>query len=150
MGSKKFCVHQNLRFKILFGLNIFRCITGWFMRKNSSKIILQKKFWSKTTTMTTTIKTTTTVTTTRPCWSIARAQNGQFLSYRSWPYIKMTATAVYGRAESKSLAEYVQRPVCFAWKCRLFCLCAHEQCRVYYIYHAEFHFRFGHLITFPV
>ena len=29
-------------------------------------------------------------------------------------------------------------------KLRLFCLCALWQCRVYYIYHVEFHFRFGH------
>ena len=40
--------------------------------------------------------------------------------------------------------------VVFAWKCRLFCLCSHGQCRVYYIYHVEFHFQFGHLITYPV
>ena len=32
-------------------------------------------------------------------------------------------------------------------KCRLFCLWAHEQCRVYYIYHVEFHFQFGQLIS---
>ena len=43
-----------------------------------------------------------------------------------------------------------QCTVVFAWKCRLFCLCTHGQCRVYYIYHVEFHFRFVHLITFPV
>ena len=62
----------------------------------------------------------------------------------------------------KKYQEYAQRRVCFvnekisfalvvfAWKCRLFCLFAHGQCRVYYIYHVEFHFRFEHLITFPV
>ena len=32
----------------------------------------------------------------------------------------------------------------------IFSLCAHGQCHVYYIYHVEFHFRFGHLITFRV
>ena len=32
----------------------------------------------------------------------------------------------------------------------VFSLCAYGQCHVYYIYHVEFHFRFGHLITFPV
>merc|ERR1711954_60653 len=31
-----------------------------------------------------------------------------------------------------------------------FCLCAHVQCRVCYIYHVEFHFRFRHLLSFPV
>ena len=40
--------------------------------------------------------------------------------------------------------------VVFAWKCCLFCLCAHGQCRIYYIYHVEFHFRFRHLVSFPV
>ena len=57
----------------------------------------------------------------------------------------------------KSLVEYVQRHVCFLnvqsslhEKCRLFCLCVHVQCRVYYIYHVEFHFRFRHLLSFPV
>ena len=40
--------------------------------------------------------------------------------------------------------------VVFAWKCRLFFMSAHVQCRVHYIYHVEFYFRFGHLITFPV
>ena len=39
--------------------------------------------------------------------------------------------------------------VVFPWKCCLFCLCAHGQCRVYHIYHVEFYFWFGHLITFP-
>ena len=29
-------------------------------------------------------------------------------------------------------------------------LCVHGQCRVYYIYHMEFYFQFGHLITYPV
>ena len=33
---------------------------------------------------------------------------------------------------------------------RLFCLCAHVQCRVCYVYHVEFHFRFRRLVTFPV
>ena len=50
---------------------------------------------------------------------------------------------------SKSLAEYVQHRV-YAWKCRLFCLCAYGQCRVYYIYHVKFHFRFRRLVSFPV
>ena len=36
--------------------------------------------------------------------------------------------------------------VVFAFKCRLFSLCAHGQCRVYYIYHVEFHFRFRSLV----
>ena len=40
--------------------------------------------------------------------------------------------------------------VVFAWKCRLFCLCAYGQCRVYCIYHVEFHFRFRRLVSFPV
>ena len=40
--------------------------------------------------------------------------------------------------------------VVFAWKCRLFCLCVHGQCRVYYIYHVEFHFRFKNLLAYPV
>ena len=31
-----------------------------------------------------------------------------------------------------------------------FCMRVHVQCRVHYIHHAEFYFRFGHLITFPV
>ena len=35
-------------------------------------------------------------------------------------------------------------------KCRLFCLCAHGQCRIYYIYHVEFHFWFKCLVSFPV
>ena len=43
-----------------------------------------------------------------------------------------------------------QYTVVFAWKWRLFSLYAHGQCRVYYIYHVEFHFRFGHLVSFPV
>ena len=29
-------------------------------------------------------------------------------------------------------------------------LCAHAQCRVNFIHHVEFYFRFRHLITFPV
>ena len=37
--------------------------------------------------------------------------------------------------------------VVFAWKCRLFCLCRHGQCRVHYIYHVEFHFWFRHLVS---
>ena len=40
--------------------------------------------------------------------------------------------------------------VVFAWKCCLFCLCAHGQCRICYIYHVEFHFRFRRLVSFPV
>ena len=40
--------------------------------------------------------------------------------------------------------------VVFARKCRLFCLCVCGQCRVYYIYHVEFHFRFRRLVSFPV
>ena len=32
----------------------------------------------------------------------------------------------------------------------LFCLWAHGQCRIYYIYHVECHFRFKHMISFPV
>ena len=40
--------------------------------------------------------------------------------------------------------------VVFAWKCHLFCLCAHVQCRVCYIYHVEFHFRFRRLLSFAV
>ena len=51
--------------------------------------------------------------------------------------------SAFGRSTAVAL-------VVFAWKCRLFCLFAHGQCRVYYIYHVEFHFRFEHLITFPV
>ena len=43
-----------------------------------------------------------------------------------------------------------QCTVVFAWKCHLFCLCAHVQCRVCYIYHVEFHFRFRRLLSFPV
>ena len=43
-----------------------------------------------------------------------------------------------------------QCTVVLAWKCRLFCLCAYGQCRVYYISHVEFHFRFGCLVLFPV
>ena len=43
-----------------------------------------------------------------------------------------------------------QCTVVFEWKCCLFCLCAHGQCRVYHIYHVEFHFQFGHQITFLV
>ena len=31
--------------------------------------------------------------------------------------------------------------VVFKWKCYLFCLFVHGQCRVYYIYHVEFHFQ---------
>ena len=38
--------------------------------------------------------------------------------------------------------------VVFACKFCLFCLFAHGQCRIYHIYHVEFHLRFGHLITF--
>ena len=64
--------------------------------------------------------------------------------------------AVYGGI-SKSLAEYVQRRVCFDnvqsyWHENVvfFCLCAHVQCRVCYIYHVEFHFRFKHLSSCPV
>ena len=34
-------------------------------------------------------------------------------------------------------------------KCHIFCMHAHAQCRVYYIHHMEFYFRFGTLITFP-
>ena len=40
--------------------------------------------------------------------------------------------------------------VVFVLKCRLFCLCVHGQCRVYYIYHVEFHFWLRHLVWFPV
>ena len=43
-----------------------------------------------------------------------------------------------------------QCTVVFAWKCCLCCLCAHVQCRVCYIYHVEFHFRFRFLLSFPV
>ena len=43
-----------------------------------------------------------------------------------------------------------QFTVVFAWKCRLLCLCAHGQCLVHHIYHVEFHFRFRHLLSFPV
>ena len=43
-----------------------------------------------------------------------------------------------------------QCTVVFAWECHFFCLCAHGQCHVYYIYHVEFHFRFRHLVWFPV
>ena len=43
-----------------------------------------------------------------------------------------------------------QCTVVFAWKCCLFCLCTHVQCRVCYIYHVEFHFRFRRLLSFPV
>ena len=43
-----------------------------------------------------------------------------------------------------------QCTVVFAWKCCLFCLCAYAQCRVYYIHHVEFHFRFRALVSFPV
>ena len=80
-------------------------------------------------------------------------------------------TAKRTRQHAGKKVEYVQRRVCFVnaqvpWphsninakfctsrlcmKIRLFCLFAHGQCRVYYIYHVEFHFRFEHLITFPV
>ena len=41
-----------------------------------------------------------------------------------------------------------QCTVVFAWKCRLFYSCAYGQCRVYYIYHVEFHFRFRVLESF--
>ena len=40
--------------------------------------------------------------------------------------------------------------VVFAWKCRLFCLCAHVQCRLCYIYHVEFHFQLRRMLSFPV
>ena len=40
--------------------------------------------------------------------------------------------------------------VVFASKYCLFCLCAHGQCRVHHIHHVEFHFRFRHLVSFPV
>ena len=43
-----------------------------------------------------------------------------------------------------------QCTVIFAGKCRLFCLCAHEQCHVCYIYHVEFHFWFRRLVLFTV
>ena len=56
-----------------------------------------------------------------------------------------------------SLEEYVQRRVCFVnvqsslhLNVVFFSLCAHGQCRVYYIYHVEFHFRFRSLVSFPV
>ena len=39
--------------------------------------------------------------------------------------------------------------VVFVWKCCLFCLCAHGQCRVHHIYHVEFHFWFRCLVSFP-
>ena len=39
---------------------------------------------------------------------------------------------------------------CLCMKMSSVCLFAHGQCRVYYIYHVEFHFRCEHLITFPV
>ena len=40
--------------------------------------------------------------------------------------------------------------VVFAWKFRLFCLWAHGQCHVYYVYQVEFHFRFRRMVSFPV
>ena len=43
-----------------------------------------------------------------------------------------------------------QCTVVFAWKCCLFCLCAHGQCRVHHIYHVEIHFRFRRLVSFLV
>ena len=50
-------------------------------------------------------------------------------------------------------AKYVQHRVRFVnvqSSLRLFCLCTHVQCRVCYIYHVEFHFRFRGLLSFPV
>ena len=35
---------------------------------------------------------------------------------------------------------------CLCMKICLFCLCTHVQCRVCYIYHVEFHFRFTHRV----
>ena len=46
---------------------------------------------------------------------------------------------------SKSLVEYVQGRVCFV-KVQVPC----PNFNTYFIYHVEFHFRFEHLITFPV
>ena len=65
------------------------------------------------------------------------------------------SSAVCGSTMYKSLAPtplymYSFALVVFAWKCRLFCLCVHVQCRVCYIYHVDFQFRFGHLTTFLV
>ena len=51
---------------------------------------------------------------------------------------------------TKRRVRFVNVQSFFAWKCRLFCLCAHVQCRVWYIYHVEFHFRFRHPLSFPV
>ena len=43
-----------------------------------------------------------------------------------------------------------QSTVIFAWKYRIFCLCAHVQCHICYIFHVEFHFRFRRLLSFTV
>ena len=55
---------------------------------------------------------------------------------------------------SKYLAEYVQHCVCFvnvqSSLHKNVCLCAHVQCRVCYIYHVEFHFRFRRRVSFLV
>ena len=57
--------------------------------------------------------------------------------------IKRTRNKVQ-TSTTKVLHQYT---VVFAWKCRLFCLCAHGQCRIHHIYHVEFnfwyHFRFN-------
>ena len=87
-----------------------------------------------------------------------------FPEWGDWGTVKEEIQVLNSQKITKKCrkAEYVQRRVCFVnvqvrcalvvctWKCRFFCLCAHRQCRVYYIYHVEFHFRFELRITFPI
>ena len=47
------------------------------------------------------------------------------------------------------IAEFVQHRVCLVIVQSSFCLCVYGQCRVYYTYHVEFHFRVRRLFQFP-
>ena len=103
------------------------------------------------------VATTILIVFTRPGYILCYSSLGEFvMQTKKFRKAGICSTRMWHRTLFFSFEEYVQRHVCIVnvpsslhLNVVFFSLCAHGQCRVYYIYHVEFHFMFRSLVSFP-